>query len=149
MITGFYVTLFMRPLMILLHKEGEFIGGVCVIPVQFFLKSFGVVPQSLMSVDFIIILISMLRLYPVSSNVFKRDLSSFHCVENLMLSTPWSIAQGKIFPSVAVVLCFVCLFCCCCCFLFLEENFDFSGFFSFSTTLLIRTKCVAIYLCVQ
>lgn len=108
MVVGFYVTLFMRPLMILLHKEGEFIGVVCIIPIQLFLKSFAVVPQSLMSVDFII-LISMLHLYPVSSNVCKRDLSSFHCVENLLLSTPWSIVQGKIVPSVAVVLCF-CLF---------------------------------------
>lgn len=71
MVVGFYVTLFMQPLMILLHKEGELVGVVCIIPVQFLLKSFAVVPQSLMSVDFII-LISMLHLYPVSSNVCKK-----------------------------------------------------------------------------
>lgn len=39
----------------------------------------------------------------------KGIFSSFHCVENLLLSTPRSIVQGKIVPSVAVVLCF-CLF---------------------------------------
>lgn len=130
MVVGFYVTLFMRPLMILLHKEGAFIGVVCIIPIQLFLKSFAVVPQSLMSVDFIIILISMLHLYPVSSNVCKRDLSSFHCVENLLLSTPWSIVQGKIVPSVAVVLCF-CLFVLLLLLLFFVSGGEFRVFWLF------------------
>lgn len=54
-----------------------------------------------MSVDFLIILMSMLHFYlMISINIVKRDLSSFHCVENLMLSTPWFMAQGKIIPCV-------------------------------------------------
>lgn len=54
-----------------------------------------------MSVDFIIILVSVLHLYLIISiNIVKRDLSSFCCVENLMLSTPWFMAEGRIVPLV-------------------------------------------------
>lgn len=57
----------------------------------------------------------------------KRDLSSFHCVENLLLSTPWSIVQGKIVPSVAVVLCF-CLFVLLLLLLFFVSGGEFRVF---------------------
>lgn len=56
-----------------------------------------------MSVDVIIILIIVSVLYPTSSiNVVKRDLSSFHCVENIMLSLRCSKAYREIVLSVAV-----------------------------------------------
>lgn len=56
-----------------------------------------------MSVDVIIILIIVSVLYPTSSiNVVKRDLSSFHCVENIMLSLRCSMAHKEIVLSVAV-----------------------------------------------
>lgn len=47
------------------------------------------------------ILINMLHLYcTVSISVVIKSLSSFHCAENLMLSTPWFMAQGKVIPPV-------------------------------------------------
>lgn len=94
---------------ILFHREGEL--TVCVIPAQFFLKSFGAVP----SVDVIIVLIIMLYLYPTSSiNVVKRDPSSFHCVGNVVLSWPCSMAHKEILLFVAVSF-FEGFFVCFCC----------------------------------
>lgn len=62
-----------------------------------------------MSVDVIIILIIVSVLYPTSSiNVVKRDLSSFHCVENITLSLRCSKAYREIVLSVAVR--FFCFF---------------------------------------